>query len=236
MFVAIFILLVYNYLIMIRIAEKCDENFISQRLKSNPYMRAMHNAGVGTAYVHDGAVLILSGTVLHTTEHKPSEDTLSFSKMVAEKLCYPSRSGLVFSAKKCNGENGAECGFLQARQAYQVLCDCGELSNLSFEEFYVNIQKGLEKKTRHIAICHENEKPVSVAMTLFETSGHAYISGVATLNDYRGQGYATRALSLLCEQLGGKTAYALYEKSLSKFYEKNGFEKIKSYKIDTVER
>ncbi len=231
MFVAIFKYLVYNESVMIRLATKADEYFIAKKLKKNPYMRVLHEAEVGTAYVSADAVLILVGTTLHSSEYTVSSDIHAFARLMADKICRPSRSGHIFAARRCEGES-VKAGFDQASVAYKILSACGEIEGVEFDRFYVNIQKRLSEEKIHIAI----EGDASVVMTFAETFSAAYISGVATLPEYRGKGYASKAMNSLCAMLRHKTAYILYDKKLNKFYKSLGFEKVRYYKIEDVKR
>ena len=199
-------------------------------------MKLLHESGAGVSYVAENDVCILCGTTLHTTQRTVSADTVAFAAVVGDKICHPSRRGMVFAARRCEGGTALKSGFDEAKAAYGILSACGETQRLGFDEFYVSLQKKLAKERAHIAVEYQSGAPVSVAMTLFETCNGAYISGVATLPEKRHEGFGTAAVTRLCDALTGKTAYVMYRPELNKFYEKLGFLPVKHYTFTDVGR
>lgn len=225
---------------MIRLADKSDITDITKKLRSNPYMSIMYRAGVGKTYVcDDGTVLILNGTDLHISATKASAEIISFATLTAEHICRKTRSakGFVFAEKLCNEEEDASVpDFEDCKQLYDVVTACNEGITQSFDEFYVGLRKMLDCGKRHATIIYKGDKAVSCAMTVFEGTGFAYIAGVATLEEYRGNGYASNAVSDLCKALYGKKAYVMFRPELEGFYSALGFEAVAKYIYEKVPR
>lgn len=113
-------------------------------------------------------------------------------------------------------------------QAYELLKRCkGESISLpNFDEFYVDVTRRLNNNNLHISGCEEQGRLVSVAMTSSETKTTAIISGVATLPQKRGQGFAKKTVKqMLSILLKEKECIALFrlKDENQHFYESLGF-------------
>ena len=223
---------------MIRLADKSDISNIIKALKANPYMSIMYRADIGKTYVcDDGTVLILNGSDLHISTAKVSDEIKAFAALTAEQICRKTRSknGFIFAEKLCTVQGDIPVpDFDECKALYDILVKCNEGITQSFDEFYVGLKKSLNCGRRHAALVKVEKTPVSCAMTFFEGPGFAYIAGVATLPEYRGNGYASNAVRLLCTALCGKKAFVMFAPILETFYKSLGFNEITRYIFEKV--
>lgn len=113
-------------------------------------------------------------------------------------------------------------------------CDLDEIVEIYKECFSSFSPKEImeEKlsKNRGRGVCiHEDGKIISLGQTDFETEDGAVIVGVATRNNYRCRGLATKCLESLCSTLigEGRELYLQYDNlEAGKIYEKLGFKVI----------
>lgn len=102
-----------------------------------------------------------------------------------------------------------------------------------FEDFYVDLNHRLRKNTAYIVGLYNNEKLISccVATALDKTS--AVIAGVATLPQYKKQGYGTAVVTELCKQLTYKNITDIFlqrdKNENFNFYKNIGFENISEF-------
>lgn len=210
---------------MLRLAERADTAAFERKLKNNAYMRLLHEAGEGIAYIGEKCAVIHRGGTLYSTS--ADKEVAAYAALIGAAVLVPARAGLVFARRECDGESVfVPPKFEDVKKLFSILEECGENDQMSFDEFYTASFADFSKGKRHI-----EADDYSCAMTLFETSRAAYIVGVCTRPEHRRKGYALGVLERLCTKLGGKTAYVLYDKKYSPLYEKAGFEKVQCYKF-----
>lgn len=108
----------------------------------------------------------------------------------------------------------------------------------SIEEFHVtdeeSFNESLKKGTTRRYVIEKDGKIVSTAASTAETSDLAMIIGVATLKEYRNQGFASCVVSKLCSDLlsEGKTPCLFYDNpKAGKIYQRLGFREIGTWNM-----
>ena len=116
----------------------------------------------------------------------------------------------------------------EARKLYDMLMDIKEFSEgtrTSYDAFVNSMKSGASR--RYIIV--EDGKIVSTASTAAENSMSAMVVAVATREEYRNKGYATRCMYQLCTDLlaEGKTLCLFYDNpEAGKIYRKLGFKEL----------
>lgn len=107
----------------------------------------------------------------------------------------------------------------------------GEFAHITGETYERRL---LDSKCRSFAMTDEQGRIVSVAMTIVETKEAAMIGSVFTPERYRGRGYASFAMSALCEELfaEGKEPCLFYDNpSAGVIYRRLGFQDLGMFKM-----
>ncbi len=95
---------------------------------------------------------------------------------------------------------------------------------LRFDGWYVDVSHRVRHGVCHITAKQQDEKLVSVAMTVAETDGFALIGGVATLDAYRSRGFATECIQALLGRLSQQTVLiAPSDEHSANLYKRLGF-------------
>lgn len=102
-----------------------------------------------------------------------------------------------------------------------------------FEDFYVELNHRLRKNTAYILGLYKESKLVSCCVATAVDKSSAVIAGVATLPQYKKQGYGTAVVTKLCQRLTYKNITDIFlqrdkNENLS-FYKNIGFENISEF-------
>lgn len=96
--------------------------------------------------------------------------------------------------------------------------------NIDFMDWFADMSHKLRHGTAKCCGIYENNKLVSVALSVFETDNSAVISSVATDERFRKKGYGEKVVKTLLDENKGKDVYVFTEnENISKWYEKSGF-------------
>lgn len=111
------------------------------------------------------------------------------------------------------------------REIYPILALCrGEGFDVpDFDSFYPDMSHRLRHGLARIFAVKVDGRAVSCCMTSAETETCAIISGVATMPNMRGRGYASLLVSKTVEALSPKDIYLFCDKALAGFYNRLGF-------------
>ncbi len=102
-----------------------------------------------------------------------------------------------------------------------------------FEDFYVDLNHRLRKNTAYIIGLYNNGKLISCSVATALDNTSAVIAGVATLPQYKKQGYGTAVVAELCKQLTYKSITDIFlqrdKNENLNFYKNIGFENISEF-------
>lgn len=111
------------------------------------------------------------------------------------------------------------------RDIFPVVFEEDENRDLFFSRWYTDASHKIRHSLIHGKCIYVGGKCVSVALTSGETDSTAVISSVATLSDYRKQGFGEKVVLSLAQSLD-KEIYLMTDNEKTKnWYEKIGFEK-----------
>ncbi len=112
------------------------------------------------------------------------------------------------------------------RDIYPVLASCrGEGFEVpEFDSFYPDMSHRLRHGLARIFAVRADGRAVSCCMTSAETELCAVISGVATMPDMRGRGYASLLVWKTAEALKPRDVFLFCDKELAGFYNRIGFQ------------
>ena len=103
----------------------------------------------------------------------------------------------------------------------------------NFEDFYVDLHHRLRKQSAKILGLYDNSKLISCCTATAVHNSSAVLAGVATLPDYKGQGYGTAIVTEMCYHLINKDIINIFLQRNSNenysFYNKIGFENISEF-------
>ena len=103
----------------------------------------------------------------------------------------------------------------------------------NFEDFYVDLHHRLRKQSAKILGLYDNSKLISCCTATAVHNSSAVLAGVATLPDYKGQGYGTAVVTEMCYRLINKDIINIFLQRNSNenysFYNKIGFEDISEF-------
>lgn len=123
-----------------------------------------------------------------------------------------------FTATDISGEN--------IKDVFDVVFEDDDNRNSYFARWYTDASHKIRHSLIHGKCIYADGKCVSVALTSGETDSIAVISSVATLKDYRKQGFGERVVLSLAQSLK-KEIYLMTDNEKTKnWYEKIGFEEI----------
>lgn len=102
-----------------------------------------------------------------------------------------------------------------------------------FEDFYVDLNHRLRKNSAYVLGLYKNNKLISCCVATAVDKSSAVIAGVATLPQYKKQGYGTAVVTEFCQRLTDKNITDIFihrdkNENLS-FYKKIGFENISEF-------
>lgn len=102
-----------------------------------------------------------------------------------------------------------------------------------FDDFYVDLNHRLRKSTAYILGLYKNDKLISCCVATAVDKTSAVIAGVATLPQYKKQGYATAVVSEFCKRLTYRNITDIFlqrdKNENLNFYKKIGFENISEF-------
>lgn len=122
-----------------------------------------------------------------------------------------------FTAEDISGEN--------IKDVFDVIFEDDDSRNLYFPEWYTDASHKIRHGFIHGKCIYEGNKCVAVAMTSGETDSIAVISSVATLRNYRKQGFGERVVLSLAQSLDKEVYLMTDNEKTMLWYEKMGFNK-----------
>lgn len=156
---------------------------------------------------------------------------IGFSTLTCEEECMK-KLGIVPSKTsftvKYKGETKVDkSGIIRTcdkRPLYDLLCSCGfELGD--YNAFLADVCARLNKKTASFAAIEKENEIQACAFALFEGEKSVLLGAVATKASARGNGYASKLVTLLAQENSSKEVYLFCRNDeLSNFYGKIGFE------------
>lgn len=121
----------------------------------------------------------------------------------------------------------AQTSEIRLEALYELLIsgEDGGIKMPPFEAWYVDLSHRIRHGAARMVALAQDGTPVAAAITSAETHDAALISGVATLPQFRGQGYGRSAVCTLAQILKteGKTAFVFARDEEKNFYLKCGF-------------
>lgn len=164
-------------------------------------------------------------------------NAVGFGTILADKHVFPQYRGvealMKFSSeaevKAIEGDSTETEHNPTIREVYSVLEKCkGEGFEVpDFNSFYPDMSHRVRHGLARIFALRVNGQAVSCCMTSAETDKCAIISGVATLPQMRGKGYAGRIVMDMIGSLGDREVFVFCREELISFYNKLGFKLIK---------
>ncbi len=146
--------------------------------------------------------------LMHSDIHILHTDAMTATAF-ARKNGFPLTYGSVYKLERLS--SGAPLPFNYAelvpyREIYALLAAFFDRIS-AFEPWYVDISHRIRHDCCHIATEYANDRIISIAMTVAETEEIALIGGVATVQEYRGKGAASRCIGQLISNLSQSTIF-----------------------------
>ena len=169
----------------------------------------------------DGIFLVCTDSTADEEEIKLFSQTVGATHVTYGKAEYTLKfisSRKNFTAEDVSGEN--------IKDVFDVIFEDDNNRNSYFARWYTDASHKIRHSLIHGKCIYSDGKCVSVALTSGETDLIAVISSVATLKNYRKQGFGEKVVLALAQSLD-KEVYLMTDKEKVKnWYEKIGFENI----------
>ncbi len=127
----------------------------------------------------------------------------------AQKNGFPLVQGAVYKLEKLSSGTPLQFNYAELvpfREIYALLSAVFDRVS-SFEPWYVDMSHRIRHGCCHIATEYADDRLISIAMTVAETEEIALIGGVATAQEYRGKGAASRCIGRLISDLSQRTIF-----------------------------
>lgn len=127
----------------------------------------------------------------------------------AQKTGFPLTQGSVYKLEQLSSGTPLQFSYADLvpyRAIYTLLS--AVFDHVSpFEPWYVDMSHRIRHGCCHIATEYADDRLISMAMTVAETDEIALIGGVATAQEYRGKGAASRCIARLISNLSQRTIF-----------------------------
>lgn len=169
--------------------------------------------------ITDGIFLVCTDGTADKEEIRLFAQTVGASELTYGKAKYTLKfisSQKKFTAEDISGEN--------IKDVFDVVFEDDNNRKSYFASWYTDASHKIRHTLIHGKCIYADGKCVSVALTSGETDSIAVISSVATLKNYRRQGFGERVVLSLAQSLD-KEIYLMTDNVITKnWYEKIGFE------------
>lgn len=155
-------------------------------------------------------------------------EIIEFSKIIGSRHIYTEKN--CFLMKYCATNKTHTADDLNGENVRNIFSVIFENEKIFSDKMYTDISHKIRHGLIHGKCIFSDNRCVSVALTSGETSQNAIISSVATLSDYRRQGFGENVVNSLAESLPQKNIFLLTDnKETADWYKKIGWKIIKQY-------
>lgn len=161
-------------------------------------------------------------------------EAVGFNTILADKQFFPqywSGEAVLKFARKSETKffDDIEIDFNPTiQEVYSILAECkgAGFEVPDFDSFYPDMSHRVRHNLSRIFAAKIDGQAVACCMTSAETDSCAIISGVATLPEMRGKGYAGRLVAEMVKNFGNREVFVFCRRELVGFYNRLGFNKI----------